>query len=233
MSRRARAACAPPAGDLTGSRRAKSLHAGLTAAGIALHMSGLPVPPCARRYTTRVRPGGGVVTQRIANPCTPVRFRSRPPILPPLSPPYTRPLCQASACARKAAHNTAALTKPAARAFDGERACPQAFIHPDGDVHVPPHRAPAARVCLLSYRKKGPRHRRPGSATDADRLADRRALGDFHALLAAPGRVRRRAVCGGPQSSEAAGQKAARRGAEAQRQKIAAPLRFFWTTPRS
>ena len=25
------------------------------------------------------RPGGGVVTQRTANPCTPVRFRLRPP----------------------------------------------------------------------------------------------------------------------------------------------------------
>src|SRR5690606_21559522 len=85
-------------------------------------MSGLPVPPCARRYTTRVRPGGGVVTQRIANPCTPVRFRSRPPILPPLSPPFTRPLCQASACARKAAHNTAARSqnRPLARLMGRE-----------------------------------------------------------------------------------------------------------------
>src|SRR4028118_897914 len=31
------------------------------------------------------RPDGGVVTQRTANPCTPVRFRLGPPLLPALS----------------------------------------------------------------------------------------------------------------------------------------------------
>ena len=30
-----------------------------------------------------VRPRGGVVTQRTANPCTPVQFRARPPIFSP------------------------------------------------------------------------------------------------------------------------------------------------------
>src|SRR3990167_9762870 len=33
-------------------------------------------------YTSRSgRPRGGVVTQRTANPCPPVRFRARPPLL--------------------------------------------------------------------------------------------------------------------------------------------------------
>ena len=40
-------------------------------------------PEAALRGDTRVRrrPRGGVATQRTANPCTPVRFRARPPII--------------------------------------------------------------------------------------------------------------------------------------------------------
>ena len=34
----------------------------------------------SRRSVTGARPRGGVVTQRTANPCTPVRFRARPPL---------------------------------------------------------------------------------------------------------------------------------------------------------
>jgi hypothetical protein len=37
----------------------------------------------AVRSVTGLRPRGGVVTQRTANPCTPVRFRARPPFLLP------------------------------------------------------------------------------------------------------------------------------------------------------
>ena len=37
----------------------------------------------AVRSVTGTRPRGGVVTQRTANPCTPVRFRARPPLLLP------------------------------------------------------------------------------------------------------------------------------------------------------
>src|ERR1700754_2208223 len=36
---------------------------------------------CASHWR-RSRPDGGVVTQRTANPCTPVRFRLGPPLLP-------------------------------------------------------------------------------------------------------------------------------------------------------
>ena len=36
---------------------------------------------CFQRGSPLLRPGGRVVMQRIANPCTPVRFRPRPPSL--------------------------------------------------------------------------------------------------------------------------------------------------------
>src|SRR5215210_4114175 len=36
-------------------------------------------PPCRFDERRSGRPRGGVVTQRTANPCTPVRFRARPP----------------------------------------------------------------------------------------------------------------------------------------------------------
>ena len=58
------------------------------------------VAPCARTLPLlsnppdpprRVgRPRGGVVTQRTANPCTPVRFRARPPEFPAQAPLFIR-----------------------------------------------------------------------------------------------------------------------------------------------
>ena len=65
--------------------------------GVLWHFAGLHRSPRDRRSGAvefgrvlcdrgrpRRRPRGGVVTQRTANPCTPVRFRARPPTLIPL-----------------------------------------------------------------------------------------------------------------------------------------------------
>src|SRR5580698_7422084 len=62
----------------------------------------LAIAATPRRATASARPRGGVATQRTANPCTPVRFRARPPDLissaRPSAPPPTAsgaPMAQA------------------------------------------------------------------------------------------------------------------------------------------
>ena len=58
----------------------------------------------SRRTPGAARPRGGVVTQRTANPCTPVRFRARPPA------PIARPADPAARCYRLNRAKTAPRT---------------------------------------------------------------------------------------------------------------------------
>ena len=48
-------------------------------------------PRCGREDRVAAWPRGGVATQRTANPCTPVRFRARPPLPSFGAPPATAP----------------------------------------------------------------------------------------------------------------------------------------------
>ena len=67
------------------------------------------------------RPRGGVVTQRTANPCTPVRFRARPPNFPALSDASARMLVQGVAGALCCAAHIAFWRRLEQKAVTGER----------------------------------------------------------------------------------------------------------------
>ena len=77
-------------------------------------------PRCGARGSAAAWPRGGVATQRTANPCTPVRFRARPP-LPSFGAPPATARCRNQGGATRMALTALDRGRRGAAAEDGQR----------------------------------------------------------------------------------------------------------------